>query len=196
LSHAVTLSLKMPSKLKIWTPSMKTPTKKNLLSAITTITNFLNHKNLCDVSNTPQRVLQFYEDFFYKYSNTNINEAVEKSLLSAENYAGQKICVSNINFVSFCEHHLLKFEGSVDICYIPQKYIIGFDKISLIINYHSHTLTLQEKLTQQILQTFTLLVKPSFCEVKITATHDCMRLRGQCKTTASITTTQSFVQNF
>ena len=58
----------------------------------------------------------------------------------------QPIYLSNIPFVSLCEHHLLPFFGSFDIAVFPKNKIAGISKFSDLIYYLSNDLTLQEKI--------------------------------------------------
>ena len=66
--------------------------------------------------------------------------------------AGQsRLFVEGIRFTSTCEHHLMPYSGEVSIRYSPSDGVIGLSKLPRIVQLLSHRLTIQETLTQDIL---------------------------------------------
>jgi len=177
--------------------------KQEVKQAIQTIIKFISNSTNTyidqgDLIKNSDRIAQFYEDFFCKYSDFNLDTILEKSLIKTENIYKtnnnqlQEIALKNINFVSFCEHHLLKFEGIVDITYTPHNYLIGLDKLSLVVDYYASRLQLQERLNMQIIESIIRIIKPQKCTVSIKANHDCMKIRGQKKLNSELFTSQSW----
>jgi len=60
------------------------------------------------------------------------------------------ISIKDIKFFSFCPHHLIPYVGSVDIYYIPERYIIGFSKFIEVVDSFAHRFVLQEELAESI----------------------------------------------
>jgi len=71
---------------------------------------------------TPERVARMWEEF-ERMRNFNV-----KLFEEFGNY-NEMVLVKDINFYSFCEHHLLPFFGKVHIAYIPNKKNLGTFKI-------------------------------------------------------------------
>ncbi|MDR1890838.1 MAG: GTP cyclohydrolase I FolE [Puniceicoccales bacterium] len=133
----------------------------------------LSREGLLD---TPQRVATMWQ----KFSETkNIpDEELLKQTFAAENY-GDFVIVKNIQFSSFCEHHLLPFFGSVSIAYIPKNnVVVGLSKLVRVVDKYTKCLQLQERLTQQILEAISKNIPNDGVLVIISAQHMCMTARG------------------
>lgn len=144
------------------------------------------------VKDTPRRVVKAYKDFF-----RGALEDPEKILTTSfhkEKY-DEVVIVSNIEFTSFCAHHLLPFMGQVHFGYMPDEHIVGLSKIPRLINALSRRLQVQEKLSAEIVDIFFNLVKPKGCGVVVEAEHTCMSVRGVEKKGA-ITETTALRGNF
>jgi len=90
----------------------------------------------------------------------------------------QIIAVSNIEFVSFCEHHILPFTGHAHIAYLPNGKAIGASKIPRLVAAFAHRLQIQERLTEQIANAIMKHLKPKGVAVIIEGVHSCMNHRG------------------
>lgn len=130
---------------------------------------------------TPVRVERAFLELFsgYKMDDKNLYK-----LFTAPN--NEIVIVKNINFTSFCEHYILPFSGTVSIGYIPDKYIIGLSKFARIVDCFAKRLQLQEKLTNDILNSINKYLQPLGTVVIIKSQHQCMMCRGvkqkDCKT--------------
>ena len=122
---------------------------------------------------TPLRVEKAFCEVFsgYKIDDKNLYK-----LFTALN--NDIVIVKNIHFTSFCEHHILPFSGTVSIGYIPNKYIIGLSKFARIIDCFAKRLQLQEKLTNDILNSINKYLQPLGIVVLVKAQHQCMMCRG------------------
>lgn len=105
---------------------------------------------------TPRRIAKSYEKLFGGYSK-NPEDFVTQ--FDGEDYDEMIIC-KNIDFYSNCEHHMLPFFGKVHIGYIPDKKIIGLSKLPRIVEMFARRLQNQERLTTQIANTISKILKP------------------------------------
>ena len=135
--------------------------------------------------NTPTRVAKAYE-FLTKGYRQDICEVMNKAIFN-EKY-DEMVLVKNIDFYSLCEHHILPFYGKVHVAYIPDGKIVGLSKIPRIVEVFSRRLQVQERMTQQIADTFDKYLQPRGVAVVSEAYHMCMMMRGVEKQNSSATT--------
>lgn len=134
--------------------------------------------------NTPSRIEEFYN---YAFSGLSINpyNFLENFILTNKN---DIIIEKNISFYSMCEHHFLPFFGKISIAYIPNEKIIGFGDIIKVIETFSKRPQLQERLTEDIVETIFKGLECKGVYILIEAEHLCMTMRGVKKTDSKIIT--------
>lgn len=133
---------------------------------------------------TPRRVARAYE--FLTAGYTKDIEAVLNNAVFSEKY-DEMVLVKNIDFYSLCEHHMLPFYGKVHVAYIPNGKIIGLSKIPRVVEVFSRRLQVQERMTQEIADTFEKYLQPQGVAVVSEAFHMCMMMRGVEKQNSSAT---------
>jgi GTP cyclohydrolase I len=114
-------------------------------------------------------------------------EAVLRKSFSEKKY-DEMIFINEISFVSLCAHHLVPFTGVCHFAYVPDKKIVGLSKVARLVEIYARRPQVQEKLTEEIADTFVKVVKPKGCGVVMEAMHLCMAIRGVKK--AAVTKTQ------
>lgn len=98
------------------------------------------------------------------------------------------ILVRDIELYSMCEHHMLPFFGKAHIAYIPDGKIVGLSKLARVVDIFSRRLQVQERLTVEIAQALTDVLKPRGVGVVIEAAHLCMMMRGVQKQNSTTVT--------
>lgn len=124
---------------------------------------------------TPERVdkaLRFLTSGYAQKADEILNNAL------FEVKYDEMVIVSDIDFFSLCEHHLLPFFGKVHIAYLPNKKVVGISKIVRLVEMFSRRLQVQERLTTQIADTISQKLAPLGVAVVIDAQHMCMQMRG------------------
>ncbi len=114
-------------------------------------------------------------------------EAILNSALFEEDYS-EMILVKDIELFSLCEHHILPFHGRAHVAYIPNGKIVGLSKIPRVVEVFARRLQVQERLTLQIRDVLSDVLKPLGVAVVIEAIHLCMMMRGAEKQNAVTTT--------
>jgi len=109
---------------------------------------------------------------------------------NSDKYTGL-IILKDIEFYSYCEHHLVPFFGKIHIGYKPNEKIIGISKLGRLVETFSRRLQLQERLTNQIRECLDKYLKPKGSAVIIEAKHLCVAMRGVQKQNA-LTITSSY----
>lgn len=104
-------------------------------------------------------------------------------------YAGSRmVVVKDIEFYSFCEHHILPFFGTVSIGYIPDGSMIGLSKLARVVNAVARRLQVQERLTAELCDAIEEALAPKGVIVACNAHHLCMKMRGVEKQLATTDT--------
>jgi GTP cyclohydrolase I len=83
-----------------------------------------------------------------------------------------------IPFFALCEHHALPFFGHAYIGYIPHEHIIGISKLTRLVRLFAKRFAVQERLGEQIVNTFNMMLQPHGVAVYIEAHHLCVEMRG------------------
>ena len=134
---------------------------------------------------TPERVAKSMAWLTRGYGLTA--EDVVGDAVFAESHENM-VMVRDIEMYSLCEHHLLPFFGKVHVAYIPDGHIVGLSKIPRLVEVFSRRLQVQERLTEQIAEALTAVLKPRGVGVVIEAAHLCMMMRGVEKQNSSTIT--------
>ena len=132
----------------------------------------------------------------YKSTKGYRADAIEIEKQAIFEHAGSKmIIVKDIEFYSFCEHHILPFFGRVSIGYIPNGKMIGLSKLARIVNVFAQRLQVQERLTAEVCQAVAKSLDAKGVIVACNAQHLCMKMRGVEKQDSS-TTTIDYIGDF
>lgn len=134
---------------------------------------------------TPERVVRAW-DFLARGYRVSPEETVGDALF--EEHHHNMIIVKDIEMYSMCEHHMLPFIGRVHVAYIPDGKILGLSKVARLVEVFSRRLQVQERLTEEIAQSFWDVVRPQGVGVIIEAHHLCMMMRGVEKQNSSTIT--------
>ena len=125
---------------------------------------------------TPERVEKACTKLFEGY-----HQKVEDVMTVFKNESegiDQIVGLNDIEFYSFCEHHLLPFFGKAFVYYIPWDKICGISKLARIVNIYARRLQNQERLTKQIADAIEKYLKPKAVAVILEGKHFCMLARG------------------
>ncbi len=134
---------------------------------------------------TPDRVARMYLELLEGYRQdpmTLVNGALFEVTYD------EMIVVSNIEFYSLCEHHLLPFFGRVHVAYLPKGRVLGLSKIPRVVDLFARRLQVQERMTRQIAEFIDCLLQPLGVAVVIEGLHLCAAMRGVKKHDARMTT--------
>jgi len=123
---------------------------------------------------TPRRVASAYKEIFESYELD-----LDKDIKIFEAQYSEIIVSKDIKFYSMCEHHILPFYGTVDVIYMPGEYLLGISKFARVVNYFSHRLNVQERMTDDIANyLMDCPLKPRGVMVIVKGTHLCEIMRG------------------
>lgn len=132
---------------------------------------------------TPERVYRSWGELFAGY-----RERAEDLFKTFDEPHDEMVLVSGVDFVSFCEHHLLPVQGYATVAYVPDGRVVGLSKLARVVDIYARRLQLQERMTCQITDAIEKHLKPKGCACLVHATHMCLSCRGARKQNAIMTT--------
>jgi GTP cyclohydrolase I len=139
--------------------------------------------------NTPDRVARAYDELLIGYK-VDPAALLNNALFDVE--YDQMVMVTDIEFYSMCEHHLLPIIGKAHVAYLPDKKVVGLSKIPRVVDAFARRLQVQERMTNQIGELLNELVRPKGVAVVVEATHMCVMTRGVKKANAEMRTSALF----
>src|SRR5262245_48164451 len=123
---------------------------------------------------TPARVARMYAEVFAGL-HTDPREVLTKTF--TETY-DEIVLVRDIEFASFCEHHLLPFTGKAHVAYLPMGKIVRLSKLARAVEVMARRPQVQERMTEQLADLLMEELSPRGVGVIVEATHSCMTIRG------------------
>jgi GTP cyclohydrolase I len=148
------------------------------IQAIKTLLEYIgedpNREGLLD---TPERFLKAWKKEFFCGYQTNPNTLLQTTFEEVEQY-DSIILLKDIDFNSYCEHHIVPITGKAHIAYIPNKKVVGISKLARVLHAYAKRLQIQERLTEQTANTIYQTLNPIGVVVIVEAKHFCMHTRG------------------
>ena len=137
---------------------------------------------------TPKRVVEAYREWFGGYAH----DPAKYLQRTFEEVAGydEMIILRDIEFESYCEHHMAPIVGRVHVGYLPTDKVVGISKLARVVDGYAKRLQVQEKLTAQIARCINDVLKPRGVGVVVDAVHECMTTRGVHKRGVSMITSK------
>jgi GTP cyclohydrolase I len=133
-------------------------------------------------------VVSAYREWFGGYS-VNPAEYLKRTFEEVAGY-DEMIILRDIEFESYCEHHVAPIIGRVHVGYLPTDKVVGISKLARVVNGYAKRLQVQEKLTAEIARCINDVLKPRGVGVVIDAVHECMTTRGVHKRGVSMITSK------
>jgi GTP cyclohydrolase I len=123
---------------------------------------------------TPARVARMYAEVF---SGLEADARIHLQKTFDVDHE-EMVLQKDIEFASFCEHHLLPFTGRAHIAYVPSGRVVGLSKLARVVEVVSRKPQVQERLTQEIADLLQEELNPRGVLVVVEASHSCMTIRG------------------
>ncbi|MDP7173496.1 MAG: GTP cyclohydrolase I FolE [Alphaproteobacteria bacterium] len=125
---------------------------------------------------TPKRVVRAYREYFAGY-DTDPTELLERTFEEVEGY-DEMVVLRDIDFCSHCEHHMAPIIGVAHVAYLPANRVVGISKLARLVDIYAQRFQIQEKMTVQIADAISDVLKPKGVAVVIEGEHQCMTTRG------------------
>jgi GTP cyclohydrolase I len=135
----------------------------------------LTDPNLAD---TPERVAKAWADEFLDGYAQTPEEALGKTYPAPPGSTGELVVVTDLHFQSMCPHHLLPFSGRAHVAYMPRQRVVGFGRLSALVDCFAHRLILQEELAREVASSLARVLGSPATACIIEAEQACLRIRG------------------
>lgn len=133
---------------------------------------------------TPDRVARMYAEIF---AGLHLDPAVHLRKTFTQKH-DEMVLVTDIEFASCCEHHLLPFTGKAHVGYLPDGKIVGLSKLARVVEVVARRPQVQERMTEQVADLIMNELQPRGVGVIVEASHSCMTIRGVRKPGTSMRT--------
>jgi GTP cyclohydrolase I len=128
------------------------------------------------LKDTPERVARMYAE-----TMSGLRMAAADVLTTTFDLGhDEMVLVKDIEVYSLCEHHLTPFFGVAHVGYIPSEEgrITGLSKLARLVDVFARRPQVQERLTTQVADSLTRILRPLGVIVVLECEHLCMSMRG------------------
>ena len=169
--------------------AVERPTREEALTAVKTLISWAGDDPKREgLSDTPDRVVRAYEQYFEGYAIDPV-ELLQRTFEEVDGY-DEMVLLRDIRFESHCEHHIRPILGRAHVAYLPERRVVGISKLARVVDAYAHRLQIQEKMTAQIANTIDDVLQPQGVAVVIEASHQCMTTRGVRKPGSTMVTSR------
>jgi len=126
---------------------------------------------------TPARVVKSWNELFVGYKQ----DPRDLVKTFSEGACDEMVALTDIEFYSTCEHHMIPFYGKAHIAYLPNKKVIGVSKLARVLDVFARRLQIQERIGQQVTDFLMDELDALGAACVIEAKHLCMCARGVAK---------------
>ncbi len=131
-----------------------------------------------NLQQTPQRVAQAWAEEFLDGYRLTAEEALGETYPAPRASEDELVVVEGLRFHSMCPHHLLPFEGTAHVAYIPGRKVVGFGRLAALVDCFAHRLILQEELAREVASALSRVLGSPGTACILEARHLCLRARG------------------
>lgn len=152
---------------------MKTENRETAQCAVRALISWIgDDPDRVGLHKTPARVAEFFQEFFvgYKWDPLKILTPLPEKPESPS----QMVLLKNIEFSSYCEHHIAPMVGKMHIAYVPDEKLVGLSKIVKCVRAVTGKLQLQERICSDMVKIMDQALQPKGTAAVVVATHHCM----------------------
>jgi len=132
-----------------------------------------------NLQGTPERVAEAWaQEFLEGYRRTAAAALTQRFPVSGGG-GRELVVVTGLHFRSMCPHHLLPYSGRAHLAYLPGREVVGFGRLSALVDTFAHRLILQEELARLVAQALVDELGSGGAACLIEAEQTCFRLRGE-----------------
>jgi GTP cyclohydrolase I len=131
-----------------------------------------------NLAQTPKRVVEAWLTEFLDGYRTSAAEALGETYPAPPDSDGELVVITDLTFQSMCPHHLLPVTGRAHVAYVPSRRVVGFGRISALLDCYAHRLILQEDLAREVARALAKELESPATACILEAEQACLRARG------------------
>ncbi|WP_211194248.1 GTP cyclohydrolase I [Pyxidicoccus fallax] len=131
-----------------------------------------------NLQGTPERVTEAWMSEFLDGYGRTPEEALGETFPAPPDSSGELVVVTDLRFHSMCPHHLLPVTGRAHVAYVPGERVVGFGRLSSLVDCFAHRLILQEDLARCVAGALSRVLGSPATACIIEAEQACLRMRG------------------
>ncbi len=128
-----------------------------------------------ELAKTPERVADAWADELLAGNEADIDQILRETSPATHH---QPVVLTDISFVGVCPHHLLPYEGTARLGYLPGERVAGFGSLVRLVLALGARLVLQEDLASDIAEALVSRLGARLAGCVIEARQGCVGLRG------------------
>jgi GTP cyclohydrolase I len=128
-----------------------------------------------DTDKTPGRVVKMWLEHLIDGYNRQPSDIIRKL---SPTKARDLIVMRDIELHSVCPHHLLPYDITAHIAFLPDGYTAGFSRIAELVESRTHRLLLLEDLIADVADTLLTTLQAKGVAVRFDTRHGCMIYQG------------------
>jgi GTP cyclohydrolase I len=128
---------------------------------------------------TPARVASAWLDEFLDGYRTTPEEILRERYPVERSDDSAMVVITHLEYRSVCPHHLLPYRGRAHVAYVPDRAVVGFGRLSALVDCLAHRLILQEDLARQVARSLSRELGSPATACVLEAEMTCLRLRGE-----------------
>lgn len=134
------------------------------------------------LAGTPERVAGSWAEFFAGIGEDPAAPLAHTISVSRgpapETEPSGAVLLRDVLFRSICEHHLLPFQGTAHLAYLPGDRVVGLSALPKVVDILAARPQVQERLGEQIADTIETALDAHGVLVVLDAAHQCVTTRG------------------
>ncbi|MBX7113956.1 MAG: GTP cyclohydrolase I [Myxococcaceae bacterium] len=131
-----------------------------------------------NLRDTPRRVTQAWLNDFVDGYQKDAATILEGTFPSSRKASRELVVVTGLEFTSICPHHLLPYSGVAHLAYLPGKKVVGFGRLSALLEMFAHRMVLQEDLANNVARELSSHLGSRGAACILEAKQACLRVRG------------------
>lgn len=161
-------------------PQVKKPNRAAMKRAVE---DFLRAAGLdvrdANLRETPARVTEAWADEFLAGYGATAAGVLGDRFPVSKSSDHELVVVTGLHFRSMCPHHLMPYAGVAHLAYVPGAEVVGFGRLSALVDVFAHRLVLQEELARQVARALMKELGSQGAACVVSAEQTCFRLRGE-----------------
>ena len=139
----------------------------------------LGHEPEGELAGTGERVADAWADDLLEGEAIDAAALLREGALELDAEGSGLVLVRDLAVTTMCPHHLLPAHGTATVAYLPGARVAGIGTIARVVDVLAHRLTLQERISDDVVALLVRELGARGALCRLTLTHSCLIARGE-----------------